>query len=135
MGKDQQLQFGLSHVTYLVEKKRAKLVCIASDVDPIDLVVWLPALCKQMDVPYCIVKNKSRLGTLVGQKTATAVCLTSVNKEDAAKLKSLSEGFRAAFNDKVFKTWGGGTMGLKTRVRIRKRDADRAAERAKKSQF
>ena len=88
-----------------------------------------------MDVPYCIVKNKSRLGTLVGQKTATAVCLTGVNKEDAAKLKSLSEGFRASFNDKVLKTWGGGRMGLKTTVRIEKRDAERRAQAAKKAMF
>ena len=35
--KDSCLQFGLNHVTYLVEKKRAKLVCIASDVDPIEV--------------------------------------------------------------------------------------------------
>jgi large subunit ribosomal protein L7Ae len=35
--KDSFLQFGLNHVTYLVEKKRAKLVCIASDVDPIEV--------------------------------------------------------------------------------------------------
>merc|ERR1719160_2462725 len=45
------IKFGLKHVTYLVESKKAKLVCIASDVDPIELVVWLPALCKKMDVP------------------------------------------------------------------------------------
>lgn len=29
---------------------------IAHDVDPIELVVWLPALCRKMNVPYCIVK-------------------------------------------------------------------------------
>ena len=46
------VKFGLKHVTYLVESKKAKMVCIASDVDPIELVVWLPALCKKMDVPY-----------------------------------------------------------------------------------
>lgn len=132
-----QLQFGLNHVTYLVEKKRAKLVCIANDVDPIELVVWLPALCRAMDVPYCIVRNKSRLGTLVGQKTATVVCLTGVEKEDAKKLNSLSEGFRSAFNDNASKlrTWGGGRMGHKTESRIAKREAAKAAELNKKAQF
>lgn len=38
---------------------------IAHDVDPIELVVWLPALCRKMEVPYCIVKGKSRLGTVM----------------------------------------------------------------------
>lgn len=59
------LKFGLNHVTTLVENKKAKLVVIASDVDPIELVLWLPQLCKKQDVPYCIVKNKERLGRLV----------------------------------------------------------------------
>merc|ERR1712093_456771 len=38
-------------------KKRAAE--IAHDVDPIELVVWLPSLCKKVGVPYCIVKSKS----------------------------------------------------------------------------
>lgn len=37
---------------------------IAHDVDPIELVVWLPTLCRIMEVPYCIVKGKSRLGAV-----------------------------------------------------------------------
>jgi large subunit ribosomal protein L7Ae len=45
------LAMGLDHVTTLVETKKAKLVVIASDVDPIELVVWLPALCRKLDVP------------------------------------------------------------------------------------
>lgn len=38
---------------------------IAHDVDPIELVVWLPALCRKMEIPYCIVKGKSRLGAVL----------------------------------------------------------------------
>lgn len=36
------LKYGLNHVTNLVESKKAKLVVIAHDVDPIELVMWLP---------------------------------------------------------------------------------------------
>lgn len=50
------VKYGLNHITTLVEQKEAALVVIAHDVDPIELVVWLPALCKRMDVPYVIVK-------------------------------------------------------------------------------
>lgn len=45
------------------------------------LVLWLPAVCRKMDIPYCIVKSKSRLGALVHKKTATAVALVSVRPE------------------------------------------------------
>ena len=38
------LKSGFNHVTYLIEQKRAKLVLIAADVDPIETVVFLPSL-------------------------------------------------------------------------------------------
>merc|ERR1719410_2651635 len=58
------LKYGLNHVTTLIEQKEAKLVVIAHDVDPIEMVCWLPALCRKKDVPYCIIKGKGRLGQL-----------------------------------------------------------------------
>merc|ERR1711872_1120390 len=33
-------------------RKKAQLVVIANDVDPIELVMFLPALCRKMGVPY-----------------------------------------------------------------------------------
>ncbi|KAG5897901.1 hypothetical protein JTB14_017756 [Gonioctena quinquepunctata] len=56
---------GTNTVTKLIEQKKAQLVVIAHDVDPIELVLFLPALCRKMGVPYCIVKGKARsiLGT------------------------------------------------------------------------
>lgn len=52
------LKFGLKHVTTLIEEQKASLVVIAHDVNPIELVVWLPALCRKMGIPYCIIKSK-----------------------------------------------------------------------------
>jgi large subunit ribosomal protein L7Ae len=49
---------------YEFVQNKAQLVVIAHDVDPIELVVWLPALCRKMEVPYCIVKGKARLGSV-----------------------------------------------------------------------
>lgn len=72
------IKFGLKHVTTLIEEQKASLVVIAHDVNPIELVVWLPALCRKMGIPYCIMKGKARLGTLVHQKNAAVICLTQV---------------------------------------------------------
>ena len=43
--------YGLDRVTALIEAKKAALVIIAHDVDPIELVIFLPALCRKMGVP------------------------------------------------------------------------------------
>ena len=80
------IKYGINHITTLVEQKKAQLVIIAHDVDPIEvcvfssiltspiispspsplspllfqIVVFLPALCRKMGVPYCIIKGKAR---------------------------------------------------------------------------
>ena len=85
-------------------------------------MVWLPALCKKMDVPYCIVKDKSRLGTVTRQKTCAAVAFTSVRKEDQHSLDQLKSTFKAMYNDVTRHPWGGGIMGLKTQRKLEKRE-------------
>jgi large subunit ribosomal protein L7Ae len=127
------IKFGINHVTTLVEEKKAKLVVIAHDVDPVELVVWLPALCRKMDVPYCIVKGKARLGHLVYKKTAAALALTEVRKEDNAVLQQLQGNFRIKYLDSApaerrRPKWGGGVMGIKAQHIIKKREALKAAE-------
>jgi len=130
-----QVKFGLKHVTTLIEEKKASLVLIANDVNPIELVMWLPALCKKMEVPYMIVKDKARLGALVHMKTAAAVCITTVGKEDESQLKLLSELAMEKFNTNPDTTrkWGGGIMGLKTQAKLDKRAKALAIEEAKKA--
>ena len=90
------LKCGLNHVTYLVEQKRAKLVLIAADVDPIETVVFLPSLCKAMEIPYAIVPSKERLGNLANKKTCTCLALTDF-KDNAAELENLCKNFKERF--------------------------------------
>lgn len=118
------VKYGLNHVVSLVENKKAKLVLIANDVDPIELVVFLPALCKKMGVPYAIIKGKARLGTLVNQKTSAVAALTEVRSEDEAALAKVISTVNANFADKyddVKRHWGGGIMGAKAQAKQAKR--------------
>ena len=86
----------LNHVTYLIEQKRAKLVLVAADVDPIEIVAFLPSLCKTMEIPYAIVPSKERLGHLVGKKTTACVALTDF-KENVAELENMCKVFKERF--------------------------------------
>merc|ERR1719409_761678 len=128
------LKYGLNHVTTLVENKIAKLVVIAHDVDPIELVCWLPALCRKKDVPYCIIKGKSRLGQLVHKKTASCIAVTAVSKEDQKDLDTLANNFKAQFNDNAEhrRRWGGGIMGIKSQHVMQRRERAVQMEQAKK---
>ena len=67
---------GVDDVTTLVEKKKTQLVVIANDVNPVEIVMFLTALCRKMGVPYCIVKN--RLGRVCRRKTTSCLAITQV---------------------------------------------------------
>lgn len=130
--KPKVVKFGLNHITSLVENKKAKLVVIAHDVDPVELVVWLPALCRKMDVPYVIVKGKARLGALVHKKNASAVAVTEVRKEHQSQLTQFVENTRSLYSDAAAATrkWGGGVMGHKAQIKVAQRQKALARERA-----
>jgi len=126
---------GVNTVTALVESKRAQLVVIAHDVDPIEIVLFLPALCRKMGVPYCIVKGKARLGRVVSRKTCTSLAITNVNPEDRPSLNKLIEAVKNNFNDRfeeLRKHWGGGVMGSKSQAKVAKLEKAKAKELAQR---
>jgi large subunit ribosomal protein L7Ae len=127
------VKYGLNHITTLVESKKAKLVIIAHDVDPIELVVWLPALCRKLNVPYVIVKGKARLGHVVHKKSVSALALTEVRKEDLAKLEQFVSNVNLQFRDNTSdrKKWGGGLIGIKATHVVAHRNKIAAREAAK----
>merc|ERR1712151_928544 len=128
------IKYGLNHVTTLVENKSAKLVVIAHDVEPLELVCWLPALCRKKEVPYCIIKGKGRLGQLVHKKSASCIAIQTVRKEDQHDLDTLAKNFSAQFNDNAEnrRRWGGGIMGIKSQHVTARRERAIEAERNKK---
>jgi large subunit ribosomal protein L7Ae len=129
--KPYMIKYGLNHITALIEAKKAQLVVIAHDVDPVELVIWLPALCRKMGVPFCIIKGKARLGSLVHKKTATAIAITEVRAEHKQELATLVQSVKVNFNDKyeeIRKHWGGGINGAKSQAKMAKRAAVQAKE-------
>ncbi len=120
------VKYGLNHVTALIENKKPQIVLIAHDVAPIELVLWLPALCRKMGVAYAIIKSKSRLGALVHKKTASCVALTEVapeHKQDLAALLSSIQANYAVKCNLIRKQWGGGILSAKSNDKVAKRAA------------
>jgi len=122
------VKYGLHNVTTLVERKKASLVIIAHDVDPLELVLWLPTLCRKKDVPYIIVKGKARLGKVVHKKTAAVLAITAVNDPDKKQLENLvqkaRDNFLSRYSENV-RASGGQIMGSKHNAAKRKEDKKR----------
>ena len=116
------LVHGIKDVTTLIESKKARLVVIAHDVNPIEIVVWLPALCRKLDIPYCIVKSKARLGQIVGLNTTSCVALSEVRPEDRRQLQQLvdivNSSFLMRFKEEMHQ-WGGGELSEETIAKLR----------------
>merc|ERR1712188_122476 len=129
------LKFGLNHVTSLVESGEAKLVVIAHDVDPIELVLWLPSLCRNKGVPYVIVKDKARLGRVCRQSTASCVAITEVEKADNHDLEQLIKVGRNDYLDTAssHNQYGAPVMGIKARHKIERIHRIKQAELMKKN--
>ncbi len=61
-----KIKKGTNEVTKAIEKQRAKLVVIASDVTPPEIIMHLPLLAKEKEVPCITVGTKEELGTAAG---------------------------------------------------------------------
>lgn len=81
---------GTNETTKAVERAQAKLVVIAEDVDPPEVVAHLPLLCEERKIPYIFVPSKRKLGTSAGiDVPAASVCITQVG-DAVALVKEIS---------------------------------------------
>jgi len=67
-----KIKKGTNETTKAIERGQAKLVIIAEDVDPPEVVAHLPLLCEERKVPYLYVPSKKDLGEAVGIDVAAA---------------------------------------------------------------
>ena len=80
-----KLRKGSNEVTKSIERNEAKLVVVAEDVNPPELIMHLPVICKEKDIPIISVPAKEELGASVGLPVGTA----TVAVVDAGAGKSL----------------------------------------------
>jgi len=81
---------GTNETTKAVERAQAKLVVIAEDVDPPEVVAHLPLLCEERKIPYVFVPSKRKLGTSSGiDVPAASACITELG-DAVALVKEIS---------------------------------------------
>ncbi len=76
-----RVRIGTNETTKAVERGQAKLVVIAEDVDPEEIVMHLPILCEEKGIPYAYVPSKKELGSAAGiEVSAAAVALVDLGQ-------------------------------------------------------
>jgi len=74
---------GTNEVTKAIEKEKAKLVVIAKDVTPPEILMHIPLLAKEKGIVVVEVDKKDELGAAAGLKVGTAS--VAIIKEGDAK--------------------------------------------------
>jgi len=78
-----QVSKGTNETTKAVERSQAKLVVIAEDIEPEEIVMHLPPLCDEKGVPFCYAPTKSELGRAAGIDVSCSV--VAIIKEGEGK--------------------------------------------------
>jgi len=89
--KTGKIKKGANEVTKIIERGQAKLVLVAADVNPPEVIMHFGPLCKEKKVPCVQVPSKEELGAVAGLNVSTAAI--AVVKEGDARdiIKQLAE--------------------------------------------
>jgi large subunit ribosomal protein L7Ae len=82
-----KLRKGVNETTKAIERGIAKLVIMARDVTPEEILMHLPVMCSEKQVPYMYVPSKLELGKASGIEVPTS-SIAIVEEGDAKKLIS-----------------------------------------------
>jgi len=80
-----KIKKGINETTKVVERGLAKLVVVAKDVNPQEVIMHIPTLCEEKEVPCVIVPSKEDLGAAAGLQVGTS-SVVIVQEGDAKDL-------------------------------------------------
>ncbi len=89
-----KIAVGTNEVTKAVERNNADLVVIAGDVSPEEIVMHLPALAEERDIPYTFVPEKEELGLAAGinvQSATIAVTQPGTAEDELDEVKDSAQ--------------------------------------------
>jgi len=94
-----KIRRGTNEATKAIERGTAKLVLIAEDVEPPEVVAHLPLLCEERKIPYIYVPSKEKLGQSSGievKSAAIAIVEAGESKDLIAEIIKKLESIKKA---------------------------------------
>lgn len=89
--KTGKIKKGTNEVTKMIEKGKAKLVVVAQDISPKEIVMHIPMLCKEKKIPYVEVLSKEELGAAAGMPVGTSAVAITEEGEAKEAIESLAK--------------------------------------------
>uniref|UniRef100_A0A0N4ZWQ9 Ribonucloprotein n=1 Tax=Parastrongyloides trichosuri TaxID=131310 RepID=A0A0N4ZWQ9_PARTI len=80
-----QLKKGANEATKTLNRGISDLIVMAADAEPLEIILHLPLLCEDKNVPYVFVKSKAALGRACG--VTRAVVAASITQNEGSQLK------------------------------------------------
>lgn len=78
-----KIRKGTNETTKAIERGIAKLVLVAKDVQPPEVVAHIPLLCDEKKVPYVFITEKKKLGEAAALGVgAAAACVVELQNKD-----------------------------------------------------
>ncbi len=77
-----KIKKGTNEVIKSIERGESKIVVISEDVNPPEVVYYLPMLCDERKVPFAYVKSRAELGKRVGIASAASISITDFGKSE-----------------------------------------------------
>ncbi|KAJ2813078.1 RNA binding protein snu13 [Coemansia furcata] len=81
-----QLKKGANEATKTLNRGISEFIVMAADCEPIEILLHLPLLCEDKNVPYVFVPSKAALGRACG--VTRPVVAASVTTNEGSDLKS-----------------------------------------------
>ena len=76
----QQLKKGANEATKTLNRGIAEFIVMAADAEPLEILLHLPLLCEDKNVPYVFVRSKQALGRACGVSRPVIACSVTVNE-------------------------------------------------------
>ena len=89
-----QLKKGANEATKTLNRGICEFIIMAADIEPNEIVLHLPLLCEDKNVPYVFVPSKIALGRACG--VSRAVVAASVTTNEARELQSQIQTIKLA---------------------------------------
>jgi U4/U6 small nuclear ribonucleoprotein SNU13 len=81
-----QLKKGANEATKTLNRGISEFIVMAADTAPLEIILHLPLLCEDKNVPYVFVPSKMALGRACGVSRCVISC--SVTSNEASELQS-----------------------------------------------